>query len=305
MLGKYIPSSLRGNFEGEKYFEGWFQKVYSTKHKWSFIIIYGYATRNAYEKFGFIQLLLPNENIKIIYFPKSEISCDPNRHIIRMGNNILTTEIIRIHSSNLYVHLNLSNNQPIRTFKNSMGYMYFIPNLPCYHSVLNTSHVVAGEIIYNDDRYSLYNEIGYLEKNWGTSFPETYFWLHAVDPTNVEVSLLFSRAEIKWLGQKFIKHVGFFHVDGKQIDLRDLKNFVFSSFMPTPENQILRITSNTISLEISILYRKKVKFKGPAEGQLSRDIHHYTDALIEVSFIQNQKARLFHLVGNVENIGSF
>jgi hypothetical protein len=305
MLGKYIPSSLKGNFKEDKYFEGWFQKVYSKKHKSSFIIIYGYATRNSYDTFGFIQVLIPNENIKILYFPKSEISCDPNRHIIRMGNNMLTTELIRINSSNLNIHLNLSNNQPIQTFKNSMGYTYFIPNLPCYHSVMNSSHVVAGKIFYNDVRYTLDNEIGYLEKNWGTSFPETYFWLHAVDPTDRQVSLLFSRAEIKWLGQKFIKHIGHFHFDGKEIDLRDLKHFSYSSFMPSPENQILRITSKAISLEISILYRKKVKFKGPKEGQLSRDIYHYTDALINVCLIQNQKTRLFQLIGNFEDIGTF
>lgn len=303
MLGKYKPSSLSGGFERYNYFEGWFQKVYSTKHKASFIIIYGYATRNTNDTFGFIQVLIPGNIPELIYFSKNEISCDPDRHFVRMGTNILAMEVIRINTVRLSIHLNLNNNYPIRTFKNSMGYTYFIPNLPCYHAVLNTYHPVSGEIRYNDVQYSLDSELGYLEKNWGTSFPENYFWLHAVDPNDSQVSLLFSRAEIKWLGKKFIKHVGHFRFEGKQIDLRELKNFAVSTLVLNPHSQLIQISSKTIQLDILIMYGNKVMFKGPEEGNLSRDILHHSDALIDVTFTDQDKVRKYQMMGNFENIG--
>ncbi len=96
-----------------------------------------------------------------------------------------------------------------------MGYSYYIPTLPCYHSVLNKSHLISGEIQYPDNNYLLDNALGYMEKNWGTSFPDNYFWMHAVDPTNPSISLLFSQAEIKWLGKSLYPpdelHVVVFH----------------------------------------------------------------------------------------------
>jgi len=141
MLGRYKPSSLRGKPEKTQYFEGWFQKVYSKKHQASFILIYGYATRNTYDTFGFIQVLIPNEKPKIVYFPKHELSFDSGQHIVRMGDNCLTMNSIEISTNELDINLSLMNNHPIPTFKNSMGYHYYVPTLPCYHSVMNTSHL--------------------------------------------------------------------------------------------------------------------------------------------------------------------
>ncbi len=304
MLGKYKPSSLQGNFKRNKYFEGWFQKVYSTQHKSSFIIIYGYATRNSIDTFGFIQVLIPSKLPEIIYFSKNEVYCDPSQHIVCMGNNILTTHVIKIKTNDLLIDLYLKNNNPIKTFKNSMGYHYFIPYLPCYHSVLNSSHYVSGKIDYMQASYSLHNESGYLEKNWGTSFPENYFWLHAVDPNNSQVSLLFSQAEIKWLGNKFIRHIGHFRFDGKEIDLRNYNKINISNLIFSDSNYEFRIISRKIQMDISIITRNKVLFKGPENGSLTRNILHHTDAIININLKEDNKIRVFQLVGNFENIGS-
>ena len=122
MLEKYNPSSLRGNFERNKYFEGWFQKVYSTQYRASFILIYGYTTHNSNDKFGFLQVLIPNQIPETVYFSKDEVSCDPDRHIFRMGNNLMTRDLIQKNMHDLGIDLNLMNNHTIRTFKNSMGY---------------------------------------------------------------------------------------------------------------------------------------------------------------------------------------
>jgi hypothetical protein len=303
MFRIFKPTTLRGNLERNTYFEGWFQKIYSKEYNSSFVIIYGYATRNTEDTFGFIQILFPNKTTEIIYFNRNEFSCDPDRHIVRMGENLLTTEIIQINTKDLIIHLKLMNNHVSKTFKNSMGYNYFLPNLPCYHAVLNTGHLVSGEIKQKNERFIIENELGYLEKNWGTSFPENYCWLHAVDPNDSQISLLFSLAEIKWLGKKFIKHVGHFRFDGTQIDLRELNNIAVDYLTLSRNKQVIRITSKTILIEISITIGNKVIFKGPAEGKLSRDIIHFTDEVIDVSFIQNNKTRMFRLVGNFENIG--
>lgn len=305
MFGINKPTTLRGNFERNKYFEGWFQKIYSKKYNASFVIIYGYATRNTEDTLGFIQILIPNKAPQIIYFNKNEISCDSEQHIVRMGENLLTTETIQINANDINIRLKLMNNQVKQTFKNSMGYSYFLPNLPCYHSVLNTGHQVTGEIQQKEAGYVLNNDMGYLEKNWGTSFPESYIWLHAVDPHDSKVSMLFSLAEIKWIGKKFIKHVGHFHYDNKQIDLRSLMSFATSNPSSSKDKYQIRMISKTIQLDILIVFGNKVLLKGPQEGVLSSDIIHYIDADIQIQFSENNKTRMFQLVGNFENIGSF
>jgi tocopherol cyclase len=302
MLRKYNPSSLQGGFDRDKYFEGWFQKVYSAEHKLSFIIIYGYATRHSHDTFGFIQVHIPHQEPVLMHFPKDEVFCDPAQHLVRMGKHTLSAKEIAINTEEMGINLSMMDNEPIRTFKNSMGYSYVIPNLPCYHSVLNKAHAVSGEIRNIQKSYSFVNEIGYLEKNWGTSFPEKYLWLHAVDPKDPEVSLLFSQAEIVWLGRKFTRHVGHLHYDGKVLDLRKLKKCVVSISNISSHNQLIRISSTSIQLELLIALDQKILFKGPQDGVLSRDILHHTDARMDVSLTHGSHTRLFSLVGNYENI---
>lgn len=304
MLKKYKPSSLRGYPERSKYFEGWFQKVYSKKHQASFILIYGYATRNTYDTFGFIQVLIPNEKPKIVYFPKHELSFDSGQHIVRMGDNCLTMNSIEISTDELDINLSLMNNHPIPTFKNSMGYHYYVPTLPCYHSVMNTSHLVSGIIRHKESVFALDEDMGYMEKNWGTSFPENYFWIHAVDPYNPQISLLFSIAEIQWLGKRFIKHVGHLRIEGKHIDLRALKDISIADRIVSEKKRCMKIKSKELELDIWITYGNKVTFKGPNQGHMSRDIFHHTDAIIGISLKQNDKTRMHRLIGNFEHIGS-
>lgn len=302
MLSIHKPSSLQGNFDRNKYFEGWFHKIYSSKYKASFIVIYGYATGNSTNKFGFIQVHIPNQQVLIMYFDKNEIFCDPNQHVIRMGAHVLTTHKIDINTNEIGIQLDLTNNQPIRTFKNSMGYNYVIPNLPCYHAILNKSHTISGEIRAGDTSFVMGKDMGYLEKNWGTSFPDNYIWLHAVDPTNTEVNLLFSQAEIKWMGGTFLRHLGYLNFENECIDFRQFKNSEVSSTFVGSEKQLIRFSSKLIELEISIVLGGQVLFKGPEDGALRRDIVHYTDAFMEVKLKRNAETTVFRLVGNYENV---
>jgi hypothetical protein len=186
-----------------------------------------------------------------------------------------------------------------------MGYNYFLPNLPCYHAVLNAGHRVSGEIKQKNERFIIENELGYLEKNWGTSFPEKYYWLHAVDPNDPQVSLLFSRAEIQWIGKKFIRHVGHVRFDKKQVDLRSLKNFTVSIQNSSKDKHEIQMTSKTLQLDISIIQRSKVQLKGPINGKLSRNIIHFPDSIIQIRLTENSKIRMLHLIGNFENLGAF
>ena len=301
---QFKPYELRGNLNRKQYFEGWFQKIYLKELQVSIIIIYGYATRNTEDTTGFIQLILPGNNPLLLLYPKRLISWDTKKHIIQIGNNYFSPEKIKIQTNEMQLDLQLVNNQVIKTFRNSMGYHYFIPNLPCYHSIMNRSHLVSGEIYYQDNSYSLNSDWGYWEKNWGTSFPENYCWIHAVDPKNEQVSLLFSTAEIKWLGKSFKRHLGHIRLGEREIDLRELKGFTLEILLLTHNNHVIRISSNKIHIDISITIQHKAILKGPEEGNLSRDILHHTDATIDVFITENEMTSMYRMIGNYENISS-
>jgi hypothetical protein len=115
-------------------------------------------------------------------------------------------------------------------------------------------------------------------------------------------SVFCSHAELKWLGKKFIRHIGHFRMDGREIDLRKLRNFSFKKIDQNTQIQMIRIESKSLILDISIKIGKNVILKGPTNGELSRDIIHHTDAIIDVNMIIDDKIRQFQMVGNFEKI---
>jgi hypothetical protein len=171
--------------------------------------------------------------------------------------------------------------------------------------VLSTAQNISGVIQHNGVCFTLNNAMGYLEKNWGTTFPECYFWVHAVDPNNPRISLLFSRAKIVWLGKTYDKHVGYLCLDGEQIELRELKNFKVSNSNIRPGNRIIQIRSASAQLDLSLEHGREVVFHGPKDGALSRMIQHQTDTKIEVLLTYYNRKHQFQMIGNFEDIGLF
>jgi len=302
MLSRFRPTRFRGHFERSNFFEGWFHKIFSEQYQASIVIIYGYTTGEVSDKFGFIQVYIPDQDPIVLYYHKEVVICDPRKHEVRMGTQVFSPEQIHIQTEELTVDLKFSENELVKTLKNSMGYHYFIPNLPCYHAVCNASHRATGQIRATAGKFFLNNEKAYLEKNWGTSFPKQYVWLHAIDPLNTEVSLLISQAEIHWLGKKFLRHVGYLCLNGKQIDMRLMKRVESKFDEKNSDSQLIQFKSRDNELLLSIETNQQVTFLGPEAGALRRKIVHFTDVHVTMQLIQGKQSRTINLVGNYENV---
>ena len=60
-----------------------------------------------------------------------------------------------------------------------------------------------------------YDNMGYIEKDWGTSFPNKYFWLQCNDFATGNASIMISVAEIPFLGTKFTGCICSVYLNGK------------------------------------------------------------------------------------------
>ena len=58
--------------------------------------------------------------------------------------------------------------------------------------------IFLGELIINNNLYDFSNGTGYIEKDWGISFPSSYIWAQANDFSNKHCSLFISIANIPY-----------------------------------------------------------------------------------------------------------
>ena len=104
--------------------------------------------------------------------------------------------------------LQLSNLTPLkRTTLNPgiMGWYSFTPMMQCYHGIVSMHHLIDGDIEHDGKKWDYQKGVGYIEKDWGTSFPKCWFWSHCnTFDAQDKVSVFASVAHIPWMGNYFI-----------------------------------------------------------------------------------------------------
>ena len=60
-----------------------------------------------------------------------------------------------------------------------MGPFKYLPKMECKHNIFSMNNQVNGKIIINGQEYLFNNDLGYIEGDYGTSFPNNYIWIQA------------------------------------------------------------------------------------------------------------------------------
>ena len=106
----------------------------------------------------------------------------------------------------------MDNGFPVTVgFLGAMGYYGWLPFLECYHGILSMNFEVNGWVQYGTKTQlpiKAYN--GYLEKDWGTNFPQTWIWLQANSFTDSPgTSLTLALARLPIIGDSVLSKFGF------------------------------------------------------------------------------------------------
>ncbi len=86
---------------------------------------------------------------------------------------------------------------------NIMGVCSYIPLMQCNHGILSMKHMLTGCLTINGEEISFDNGVGYIEKDWGSSFPKEYIWVQCNHFEDTSSSLFFSSADIPYLFRSF------------------------------------------------------------------------------------------------------
>lgn len=213
---KKNPLLFQGNKKNKKYFEGWYFKQVSFDLKNIVSIIPG-ISKGCGDPHAFIQIIISNEhNGKTLlktYYHKFEINdfkYTDEPFCLTIGKNSFSNNGIEFNLTNekysIQGSIRFSEFTEInrRMFSPSaMGYFSYVPFMECYHDIISMNHHLKGILKVNNEIYDFMDGKGYIEKDWGTSFPKEYIWLQSNNFENTDTSIMFSLAHIPFLGTAF------------------------------------------------------------------------------------------------------
>lgn len=221
------PAYFQGKHRKKKYFEGWYFKCISADRKSAIAVIPGMAIDPQGRRHSFIQVInAVSGRTWYFHFPYASFESPVDRFQVRVGPNFFSAEglTLDINSAEGSASGSLRFSDP-HVFPTSwhspgiMGPFSFIPFMECYHAIIHLYHQLEGQIVLDGETLDFTGGTGYIEKDYGRSFPRTYLWLQASHFERSDASFVFSRARIPFLGREFPGFFAYF-TDFKGLALR-------------------------------------------------------------------------------------
>jgi tocopherol cyclase len=214
------PAIYQGSYKMRAYFEGWYFKLVDRDENNIYAVIPGVSFDKQGNSHCFIQLL-NGKNATSNYF-----KYDINN--FRYSDKHFEIWIGQSYFSSEKIELNLRGEGPeIRgslTFggispwpstlfsPGAMGWYAMVPFMECYHGVVSFDHEIMGILTIDGREVDFSGGHGYIEKDWGRSFPHYYAWIQSNHFERPGTSIMFSVANIPWMGKSFDGFiVGIYH----------------------------------------------------------------------------------------------
>ncbi len=301
----FSPQVFQGNLKKKRYFEGWYFKHVSKNLKHVFAFIPGIALTRT-NKHAFIQIIngISGETHNIIY-PLNEFRFSENEFDIWVGKSNFTQSGITldIDDGDVKVKGTIQYSAIVK-YPSSilspgiMGWYSFVPFMECKHGIGSVHHRLSGNLLFNNEYLDFEDGTGYIEKDWGTSFPESWIWLHCNTFNISDCSFTFSVAKIPWLGSYFIGHICFLYIQGEF--------HLFTTYNKSKITQLefqkpvleIELQNKTHILKVNAKQNRAGHLKAPVTGEMKRIIKESVDSDIEILLLNTKNEKLFSAHGS-------
>ena len=206
------PQWYHGRDKNPPFFEGWYFKLVDRTERHAYAIIPGvFLSRDPAESHAFIQVLAGHrDQVFFQPYPFEEFWAADSAFDIRVGASRFTAEHIRLDlrapALNLQGELSFTGRTPWPVTwhaPGTMGWYAWMPFLETYHGVISLDHTIQGSLALNDQSLDFTGGRGYIEKDWGKSFPEGWLWFQSNHFDSRGTSLTASVAIVPWLFRSF------------------------------------------------------------------------------------------------------
>lgn len=177
------------------------------------------------------------------------------------------------------------------TRPNIMGPFSFVPFMECYHGVVNIHHQIKGSLMINGKEVDFTDGYGYIEKDWGRSFPKWYVWMQSNHFSIPEASLMFSIAKIPWLKHHFTGFLSFLKIEDKMYLFATYTGAKIKTLEFTNGEINIIVKDRKYTLTITCHYDESGVLKAPKNGLMERIISESITSTIKVS-LKDQKGRI-------------
>ncbi len=279
------PELYQGDRKKDNYFEGWYYKLVSEDQKTSVAFIPG-ISKNKDDPHAFIQVFLsttengtPHLLTDYVRYPIDDFRYSHETFMVGINQNTFTIGSLEIDLKTRHGHIKgrfkLDGTTPIKTSlvsPNVMGIFGYLSFMECYHGIISMSHHLNGTLYVKDQAIPFDDGKGYIEKDWGRSFPKAYVWIQSNHFTNPKTSFLFSYADIPFIGFTFKGLIVNLLIDDKEYRFATYNGAKVKKEVVTKDRVSYTIKRGRHTLEVEAEATNSVDLASPRNGRMIETI---------------------------------
>ncbi len=285
----YNPEVFQGSLRKRHYFEGWYFKHVTRNPEHAISIIPGVSLAEN-DSHSFIQVMDGyTGKTNYIRYPLDTFKWNNKKMLIKVGASEFTWEHSRLNIDNGDIKLsgqidyhNLVKYPKRLLSPGIMGWYSFVPFMECNHGIVSVIHDLTGRISFNGNIIDFDRGKGYIEKDWGTSFPEAWIWIQSNNFAEHNTSLSFSVAKIPWMGSFFIGFICFLYLNKKFYLFSTYNKSALSEISYDEDSIKITVKNAKYALNIRVVKNSFGDLRAPVSGEMSRRIKESADSEVHV-----------------------
>lgn len=271
----YHPEVFQGDLSKTPYFEGWYYKLVDREERHRLALIPGVSLADGDgSSHAFLQVI-DGTTAETQYLEHSldEFKASHRELDVRVGRSRFTLGSIDldISAGDFGASGEVRLTRPVRwpstlTRPGVMGPFAFMPMMECYHGVVSLDHRLIGAFDINGERIDFSGGRGYIEKDWGRSFPSAYVWIQSNHFERPGTSIMASIARIPWIGRDFNGFIVALWLDGRRRLFSTYSGAELESFETDDDRVGFSVADRHFRLEVEASRPARPEEEDPAGG---------------------------------------
>jgi tocopherol cyclase len=293
----FHPERFQGWGEHRRYFEGWYFKIVNREGTEAFAIIPGIAMDGEGRQHSFVQVLDgKRKTARYHRFAKDDFSAAKNAFKVSIGSNTFSEKGLTLALDGLAGSLQFKGNTPWpKPFYSPgiMGPFTFVPFMECYHGIVSMDHAIEGSLTADGDRFVDFSGgRGYLEKDWGRSFPSAYIWMQTNHFSQIGTSLKCSVANIPWLGSSFVGFIAGLQWQGRLIRFTTYNRSSLISCLADMQRVHISLQNPQYRLDVDVERDAPTALASPILGLMDGRIEETMNAVASIRLSEQNSNRI-------------
>lgn len=295
------PEAFHGAGRGAPFFEGWYFKLVTADGR-SLALIPGiFRGRDPDSAHAFLQVVRPREPwVDYRIYPAESFQGRDDTLAVDLGSHHFSSESIRLEDDGLSGEVRFGPLAPWPVTLSApgvMGWYAWVPTMQCYHGIVSLDHPLSGALEIQGERFDFEGGRGYIEKDWGQSFPQRWIWMQSNHFSTPGTCVTISMARVPWLVGSF---PGFLVGVWREGKLKRFTTYTGAKVIEaarTEDGVRFACEDATHRLRVQARGGRPVPLHKPSEHSMRGVVHEHLDARLEVRLERREGTVEFEDVG--------